>query len=267
MLPNGHQAFLDRALPVFQHDERFVGVAAAGSWITGSMDEYSDLDLIAVADPRHYDDVISSRSETAASLGQLLNAFTGEHVGEPRLLICLYDDPLLHVDVKFVALDDLKTRIENPVVLWERDQALSNAIARSEPKHPMPDLQWIEDRFWTWVHYAALRLGRGELFEVIDFLSFIRSQVLGPLALVSRGQLPRGVRRLETLAMPDVPDFARTVPAYDRESCASAIEASVELYLRLRDRAGRHGLGLRSDAQRASIEYLRRIIAAKPKQA
>ena len=32
--------------------------------------------------------------------------FTGEHVGESRVLICLYGPPLLHVDLKFVSLSD-----------------------------------------------------------------------------------------------------------------------------------------------------------------
>lgn len=262
MLPKEHQTFLDQALPIFQQDERFLGVAAAGSWITGSMDKYSDLDLIAVADPRHQPAVMSDRQVIVAQLGSLLAAFTGEHVDEPRLLICLYDRPLLHVDVKFVALDDLESRIENPVVLWERDGSLSRTISRSEPRHPMPDAQGIEDRFWIWVHYAALRLGRGELFEVIDFLSYLRSQVLGPLALVSHGQLPRGVRRLETLAKADLPDFERTVPAYDRASCGRAIEASVALYRRLREQApSRATLTLRDAAEKGAVEYLGKVIA------
>jgi hypothetical protein len=34
------------------------------------------------------------------------SAFSGEHVGEPRALICLYGPPLLPVDLKFVSLSD-----------------------------------------------------------------------------------------------------------------------------------------------------------------
>jgi hypothetical protein len=124
----------------------------------------------------------------------------------------------------------------------------------------MPDLQWIEDRFWVWVHYAAQRLGRGELFEVIDFLSFLRNQVLGPLALVARGELPRGVRRLELLAKDDCPEFVRTVPTYDSKSCGAAIAASVALYLRLRDQSGQQNLNRHLKAEQVAIAYLNRII-------
>lgn len=251
---------MDRALPILQSEDRLVGVAAAGSWITGTMDEFSDIDLIAVARPEAYATVMADRFKIVESLGTVLSAFTGEHVGEPRVLICLYADPLLHVDVKFVSLDDFGRRIEDPIVLFERDGALTLAMAASEPRHPMPDIQWIEDRFWVWVHYAALRLGRGELFEVLDMLAFLRGQVLGPLALVSHGQLPRGVRRIETLARADVPAFEKTVATYDRSSCAAAIEAAVALYRVLRERAKTAGLKLRAEAEAASLTYLREII-------
>ncbi|NRS94850.1 hypothetical protein DFH40_002566 [Clostridium beijerinckii] len=47
---------------------------------------------------------MNERIKIAESLGTLLSAFTGEHVGEPRLLICLCEPELLHVDLKFVSI-------------------------------------------------------------------------------------------------------------------------------------------------------------------
>lgn len=256
-----HQEFLKNAMPVIQQDARILGVAAAGSWITQSMDQYSDLDLIIVVDCAQYQPFMSDRTPILERMGKLLVSFTGEHVGEPRVFICLYGDPLLHVDVKFIALDDLKSRIEDPAVLWERNRALSKMIESSEPKYPMLDLQWIEDRFWVWIHYVAQRLGRGELFEVIDFLSYLRSQVLGPLALASHSHLPRGVRRLEVLASADLPAFMRTISSYDRESCGAAIRASISLYSRLREQASNQILNRRIQAETAAVAYLDQVIA------
>ncbi len=76
----------------------------SGIVVMGSMDEFSDIDLVLVIDPPTIDDVMHERTMIASRLGRLVAAFTGEHVGEPRLLICLYDDPVLHVDFKFVNL-------------------------------------------------------------------------------------------------------------------------------------------------------------------
>jgi len=58
----------------------------------------------------------------------LLAAFPGDHVGEPRLLICLYGPPLLHVDLKFMSTDEFLHRVEDPMVLWDRAGALRAAL-------------------------------------------------------------------------------------------------------------------------------------------
>ena len=45
-IPHFHAVFLERALLRLQADPRIVGVAAAGSFAGGGMDEFSDLDLV-----------------------------------------------------------------------------------------------------------------------------------------------------------------------------------------------------------------------------
>jgi hypothetical protein len=258
-LPPPHESFLHSALLRLQSDPRILGVAGAGSLITATMDEYSDLDLVVVSRNAESAEVARERHAIVSRLGTLLVAFTGEHVGEPRLLICLYDGPLLHVDVKFLSLDEFAERIENPVVLWERGAELHSVLKKTQPVHPMPDLQWIEDRFWIWVHYAALRLGRGELFELIDFLGFLRQVVLGPLSLVRHGQLPRGVRRLETCAPRHLEAMKKTVAGYDRDACISAIRATIALYQELRDEVVNPALIRRSAAEDAAVGYFEKI--------
>jgi len=235
-LPELHREFLLRIIDRLNTDQRIVGVAAGGSFITNSMDEFSDLDLIIAVEPAHYAEIMVERMKIAASLGRLLAAFTGEHVGEPRVLICLFEAPLLHVDLKFVSLDDVATRVEDPIVLWEREGRLSSALDDSEAEFPTRSPQWIEDRFWVWVHYAATKIARGELFEAIDFLSFLRGTVLGPLALARSGARPTGVRKIETIAPAFAVELQRTIARYDAADCLRALRACVELYRSLTPR-------------------------------
>jgi len=252
-LPEPHREFLQRSIDRLKNDQRIVGVAAGGSFITDSMDEFSDLDLIIAVEPAHQAEVIAERMNIAASLGKPLAAFTGEHVGEPRVLICLYEAPLLHVDLKFVSLDDVAMRVEDPCVLWERDGRLSSALAHSRAEYPTRSQQWIEDRFWIWVHYAATKIARGELFEAIDFLAFLRGAVLGPLALTRAGARPSGVRKIETIAPAFALELRRTVASHDAADCLRALRACVELY---------RSLAPRESSQRvedAAMEYLAEV--------
>ena len=186
-------------------DPGLLGLTVGGSAATGTMDEFSDVDFVLVCRDEDQPRLLRDAPAFAAALGPLLACFTGEHVGEPRLLIALYGPPLLHVDLKFVAERDLDVRVEDGRVLWQRDGALDRALARAEAVWPRPDPQWIEDRFWIWIHYGATKAGRGEVLECHDMLAALRRDVLGPLIAEARGHRPAGVRRLERIA----PDLVR----------------------------------------------------------
>jgi hypothetical protein len=258
-LPALHATFLKEALPRLQADERIVAVAAGGSFLTGGMDEYSDLDLVIAVNPLAVPQIMQERHQIAATLGSLVAAFTGEHVGEPRLLICLYGPPLLHVDLKFISLADADHRVENPIILWERGDQLTAILSRSEAVYPTPDLQWIEDRFWVWVHYITAKIGRGELLDAHDSLALLRALVLGPLALLAQGARPSGVRKVESHAQPYLEDLIRTTTAYDRFGCVRALQAAATLYRKLRTRLATSSFSPRTEAEAAAMEYLAQI--------
>jgi predicted nucleotidyltransferase len=263
-VPAPHATFLRGALSRLREDVRLVGVAAGGSYLTGTMDEFSDLDLVVAVEPAAYRELMEDRHTIAASLGPLLAAFTGEHVGEPRVLICLYGPPLLHVDLKFVALPDVAQRVEDPAVLWERDGRLTSALGTAIASFPAPDLQWLEDRFWVWVHYGAGKIGRGELFEAHDVLAFLRARVLGPLALQTVKARPSGVRRLEQVAPSWAGEMQATVARYEPRSCAVALGAAAQMYRALRGAVATRELAVRKEAEAAAMAYLDGILARIP---
>lgn len=260
-VPDQHRVFLDNAVAYLKLDARLLGVAVGGSWNTGEMDQFSDLDLlIAVADDA-FEAVMQERSRIAQALGHCMAGFTGEHVGEPRLLICLYGPPLLHVDLKFVGLSDFHVRVEDPEIIWDRTGALTELSKQTRAHWPPANLQWMEDRFWVWVHYGACKIGRGELFEAIDFVAFLRTTVLGPLALTVRGHLPRGVRKLEKNAPELLPEFVATLATHDASSCAAALKHAANLYQKLRDERADASLERRSHAERSALDFLDDIYA------
>ncbi|MGV7208348.1 NUDIX hydrolase [Oxalobacteraceae bacterium A2-2] len=252
-LPDGHRQFLLHLLQCLAADERIVGVAAAGSFLSDRMDGYSDLDLVLAIAPSA---VLSAgdRRAIAASAGALLGAFSGEHVGEPRLLICLYQQPLLHVDLKFVTPDEVAQG--GAAVLWWREGAAAPLPGQAPSAVAGPDLDWIEARFWTWVHYGAARIGRGELFETLDFLSFLRTTVLGPLALSLHGAPPHGVRRVETVLPPSwLEQLKSTVVSCDAPDCIRGLRAAAALYRALRAALRGPAYGT-PQAEQAALAYL-----------
>ncbi|MYH10827.1 MAG: hypothetical protein F4143_12155 [Gemmatimonadales bacterium] len=260
-MPTRHRAFLERVVEAVPGVEGVVGLAAGGSFIAGEIDEFSDLDLVLAVAAEAWPGILDRRQAVAAELdSSFLAGFTGEHVGEPRLLVCLYGPPLLHVDLKFVSLDDAHERVEDPVILWEVDGCLRAAFARAAAQYPSADPDWIEARFWIWAHYIADKIERGEIFEALDGLTLLRSAVLGPLAFLGAGVEATGVRRIEDRLPAFATDLQRTVGGVDAAACEAALEAAIELYTELRKAAATG-----SDVEASAVEReVRAYIAELP---
>jgi hypothetical protein len=161
------------------------------------------------------------------------------------------------VDLNFQPLDKISDRVENLVVLYEKNKMMRAEFAKKVAQIPEPDLQWYEDRFWIWLHYIATRIGRGELFEAIEGLSFLRQRVLGPLMQVKNGRPPWGVRNVETSAPVELPRLIDTLAGHDQASCLKALKSAADLYIYLRgyNKASAN----REEAQRAALKYLSTI--------
>ena len=261
-LPEPQRDFVDAVLPRIESDPRIVGVAIAGSIAAGHADVYSDVDLVIAVTDDAFEEVMAERLDLIRAWTSLIVGFTGEHVGEPRLIVTLSGPPLLHVDYKFVRLSDFVQRIDDPLIVSDRTGALTDAVAAHPAERSAIDLQWIEDRFWVWVHYGSTKLGRGELFEVLSVLSDLRVLVLAPLAALRAGERSRGVRRLEALCSVDAEALEATVGAYDSAALGNALVACVELY---RDWMGGLGAAVhrQSDAERFATAYLHDVIAQR----
>ncbi|RUL78389.1 nucleotidyltransferase domain-containing protein [Dyella choica] len=234
-IPQLHTEFLERVRSEVARDTRLNALLAGGSYIHGGFDPHSDLDFVIVVEDDSYPEVMASRQEFAHRIGDLLSAFTGEHVGEPRLLICLYGPSLIHVDLKFVTSAGLGRLVERPAVLFARNLEHTEALLDAATiAWPNLTPEWFEQRAWIWLHYGATKLARGELFETIGILGFFREQVLGPMLHRRAGRPQRGVRRMESMDVRASAQLARTVATHDAVSARAALLAAIDLYVDLR---------------------------------
>jgi hypothetical protein len=260
-----HQTLIQKLLTQIQPDPRYLGLAAGGSWSDKRLDQWSDLDLILFCEPQSLPALLATRVSLAAQLGVLLESFSGQHLGDERLLICLFGAPLMQVGLKWIALPDYVQRVEDPELLWERDSQVSQLLAETTGAYPRPDLAWIEARFWVWVHHGILKLGRGELLELADHLGYLRNQVLGPLLLMQYGHPPRRVRRVETDLPPEaLARLLQTLAKHEREAQAEALLAAISLY---RDLRAFHGLPVQAwnqQAEKAVMEFFEAVRGNRP---
>ena len=124
----------------------------------------------------------------------------------------LYDD-LVHVDFDVLSSTDVGEHNQGlpVVVLWERD-----GLSASLPGTYRPDigteLRWMEARMWTWSWYIQTKIIRGELYEALDGLQYVRNQVLFHLVAFERRVRPAGARRMSPPSVASPPRSRRPFP-------------------------------------------------------
>jgi len=231
-----HRGRLIAACQAGTNEPDVIGMAIAGSFVEGTPDIYSDLDLRVVLANGSLERVFPRREEFASECGPLVAAFTGEHVGEPQLLITLYDD-LMHVDYLFIELADAprKNDFRKVQVLWQRDPHVSEALSRPYVADPAADLAYMEARIWTWSWYIQSKILRGELWEAVSGLAFVRTAVLFRLLAMSQKIRFRGARFAEQTVGEYSGAVARTLGSLENESLLEALRTTVSLYVELAD--------------------------------
>lgn len=241
--------FLLSAMPQLQAASEVLGAAVGGSWLgangangTQPLDENSDLDLFIVGTDALTGDPLK-QDELTRSMGPLCLAHRMRPQVHPNWVVCLYNPPLVRVDLNFVTPRHLRMRYEDPAILWERDQVISQVLCATQPVAtanlwPQPGLEWIESKFWPAARSNALQVAHGELFESINGLENIRAKVLAPLVAIVNGGDCRGLRHFETRFPAWIAPFRETVAAYNTDSCRESLAATIELYRQLRSNFG-----------------------------
>jgi hypothetical protein len=233
MLP--HYTFAQEAARQLEQQPFILGLALGGSFMEGCLDEFSDLDFHLVVADSHRDWPLEARCHLLASLGTMLCAYPNGH--DARVLVSLYDCAplLLHVDWKWISLQEFEQRVENPIVLFERASCLTEVMNRTNWGYLLPDWAAAEPKFWTWMHYVLSKLGRGELLEAVDYLCEVRSSLVGPMILHKNGFSPRRMRRAEQLPPAEWQLLEGCIVwEHSPAACFKAIMGMIEVYCQVR---------------------------------
>jgi hypothetical protein len=239
-----HRGKAESACRAALTDPDVVAMVVTGSFATGIADELSDVDLRLYARPDAVEGVVARVPDLAAAAGSVVALFVAEHLAIPTLTIVLYDD-LVHVDFDVVAADRAAEDNDGlpAVVLWEREP-ISDALPGTYAPEVAAGVRWMEARIWTWSWYIQSKVLRGELYEALDGLQYVRDEVLFRLLAFHGERRPAGGRRAEAVVGDHRDAFARTIPrSLDPATVLAALREEIDLYRVLADPLlERHGI-------------------------
>lgn len=248
-----HRAILQRAIAFAETDPRILGLA-----LHYQQNNWNAEEMVLVTSAESFHRTAPHLKEIAASFGSLVLAY--EPVGHTasRELICLFDDPVDRIDLIVMPLENLP--LTYSTILCQKGKALTDLLAGQRTVPPHVDLQWMEDRFWVWLHSAANSLREGALFETLEQIGNLRSQILAPLVLCKNKQPTDQLAALEEKGGEDLGSLRATVPLYDARSCEISLREAAKLYVGLRETLAPDSL---KRHQRAELAVMRHLHAVK----
>ncbi|MGL4589174.1 MAG: hypothetical protein ACRCUP_02960 [Mycoplasmatales bacterium] len=222
-----HELFLKNIIQKLMDNEQVQILAITGSGYELKFDQFADLDLVI-----GYENTIN-KQEVLALMGDLIGCFTGYHVGEPRLEICLFkvSGDLLQVDAKFVELTDFKNQRDKIKLLFDKTKQVDQKIINQKTCEVQTiDWNFVNQKFYKWIHFGIVKLARGEIHEAISCLNMIWSEIIANYYYIERGILPRGMRRIEQIQPELAVKLSEIMPSYELEAVYDSYLKTLELY-------------------------------------
>lgn len=133
--PADRAAILDELVAALSKIPGVLGVLLVGSGAIGFHDEWSDLDLVVVADAEDFATVLGSVRN--GLLSSLHPKFLTSYQHRPDVVVlCALLPNQLNIDLGIWSIEVLFASSPNWRVIWVRDEAAHAAIERAMAEHP-----------------------------------------------------------------------------------------------------------------------------------
>lgn len=176
--PN-HQVFVEKFVQACQADVRVVAAFLLGSYVNGSPDEHSDLDLCILVADDAYDDFVTGRDAFILQFGKPLFQ---EDFDIPGILFLIFSDGS-EVEVNYARESTLKHFFTERFDVLLDKKNITNDLVVSEPEinmnRQMARLQRLTYGFWHDFSHFTTALARSQLWWAQGQLEFLRSICVG----------------------------------------------------------------------------------------
>jgi predicted nucleotidyltransferase len=176
--PN-HQAYLNRFEEACRSDERVLAALLVGSYVKGTNDEHSDLDLYVITKDEAYNEFVSRRDSFVRSLGE--PAFM-EDFGLPGILFLIFPDGA-EVEISFIPENQLAQVFDEPYqVLLDKKNITAGVISHRRQVDQAAQRERLRRLiYWFWHNFShfVTALARNQLWWAQGQLEELRAQCVG----------------------------------------------------------------------------------------
>jgi predicted nucleotidyltransferase len=233
--PLERKSVLKKLIAGFKNDERIIGIVLVGSGAVGFKDKFSDIDIIAVADPQYptrkvFQETVQRLRDELSIIHQFEVSFSENSF----LAGCLLAN-CLEVDCGVVSTDELTAKKENWQVVYDRTGELEVKLQASWAIKEKVNPQEVGKRFssvWHYIIQAVVSIQRRQLWRAMHNLEEIRNRGLNLVGL-RYGLIVSHFRQIDELPQDELKLFEQTlVRSVTRGEIMHALQAAVDCFFR-----------------------------------
>ncbi len=220
------QALIARVVEAFGSDPRITALFLSGSFGTGTADQFSDVDLLAIADPADHEALATDWRKALEAIAPIVHYNRLPHA----LVLNAITDQWLRVDLHIANRDHLAHTAQDALKpLIDRD----NLYATLRPETPLPArnpgrLGWMVGEFIRILGLTPVAIGRGEVELMTVGNTFLRRFLTDLLTIEVNPRIPGGMLHLSRVLDPGRMAVLAAVPL-PQLTAASAIESDLAL--------------------------------------
>ena len=179
-LSDNHRKILKRLVEVCEADERVVAAFLVGSYVHGTPDEHSDLDLYVVTSDESYDAFVSARESFVRWLGEPLFI---EDFDIPGIVFLIFPDGS-EIEIHYARAGQLNSIFNEPYkVLLDKKNITARVVSGEEREFNQEEqaekLRRLIYWFWHDFSHFITAMGRNQLWWAQGQLDVLRSMCVG----------------------------------------------------------------------------------------
>jgi predicted nucleotidyltransferase len=264
-LSHKHQIFLERFVAACEADQRVVAAFLGGSYVQGTADAYSDLDLSLITTDAAYEEFLAGREAFVRLLGEPVFL---EDFDLPKIVFFIFPDGT-EGELWFGSESHLDHIYSGPYrVLLDKKGLLAGAVF---PEHQPAQAEQIERLrrlitwFWHDLSHFITALGRGQLWWAHGQLEALRLYCMNLARLRENFSDPgvgnEGYFKLEqALPAARLSPLQATYCPLEPGAMLQAVLAIVRFYQELASLlAGAHGIAYPAELERVMLDRLEQL--------
>ena len=215
-----------RVADSFGGDPRIAALFLSGSFGAGTADAFSDVDLLAIADPAEHEGLAADWRKTLETIAPIVHYNRLPHA----LVLNAVTDDWLRIDLHIASVEHLAHAAQDSLKpLVDRD----NLYATLRPETPTPAanpgrLGWMVGEFIRILGLTPVAIGRGEVELMTVGNTFLRRFLTDLLIMEVNPRIPGGMLHLSRVLDPQRMAVLAAVPLPQLDS-ESAIASNLAL--------------------------------------